>query len=50
MEQEFKEAITIFESLVLHNPQNKKSLNKLIGLYEKTGELNKANKLMEAIF
>ena len=47
--QEFREAITIYESLVMQNPNNQKSLKKLIGLYGKTGELHKANNLMQTI-
>ena len=47
--QEFHEAIKIYESLVIQNPHNQNSLKKLVGLYGKTGELHKANKLMQAI-
>lgn len=49
MEQEVNKTITVNESMILQNPQNKNSIKKLIGLYSKIGEMHKANELIQVI-
>lgn len=49
-QQQFPEAIKIYESMIINNPNNKNSIKKLIGLYGKTGEMQKANQLMQLIY
>ena len=48
-QQMFSEAIQIYENMVIKNPHNKNTVKKLIGLYGKTGELQKAKGLMQMI-
>lgn len=48
-QQKFHEAITYYEKTFENNPQNQLALKRLVGLYGKVGEFNKANRLMEAI-
>jgi tetratricopeptide (TPR) repeat protein len=48
-QQLFSEAIQIYENMIIKNPHNKHTVKKLIGLYGKTGELQKAHGLMQMI-
>lgn len=48
-QQMFDEELKVYESMVIKNPKNKESIKRLIGLYAKTGELEKANNLIQLI-
>jgi hypothetical protein len=45
----FVDAIQLYKNMVIKNPHNKHTIKKFIGLWGKTGELQKAHGLLQMI-